>query len=399
MSATPTTPVDDAPPDFAGLVSATDDLTGGSVTLEWTAATDPDTVESNSDPSLPISYNIYVSQASGGQNFLTPNVTTIDTQITIGGLMDGVMYYFVVRAEDAAGNEEQNTVESSATPTTPVDSTLPIFGGLVNATDLGTDGDVTLSWAAATDPDSAECNSDPSIPLTYNIYIGTVSGGQNFLIPDQTVLGTEAQVTGLQNGINYYFVVRAQDSAGNEEQNTIEMSALPTTPLDTSPPTFGGLGVVVVDDDEGAITLTWNPATDPDDPESNSDPSDPITYIIYVSETPTFNFEGPANVTYSHQYTFDNLERGVMYYFLVRAEDDAGNREANTISKSAEIAVEEKPFDLFEYLWIILLIVIIALIAAIAVLARKKKEEEPVEVAEVEEMEEAVEEEPDTEEE
>lgn len=392
MSAMPTTPDDTVPPDFAGLASAIDDMAGGSIALAWTAATDPDTVESNSDPSLPILYNIYVSQASGGQDFLTPDVTTIDTQITIGGLMDGVKYYFVVRAEDAAGNEEQNSAELSATPTTPVDSTLPTFGGLVNVTDLGTDGDVSLSWASAADPDSAECNSDPSIPLTYNVYVATISGGQNFLIPDQTVLGTEAQVSGLQNGVHYYFVVRAQDAAGNEEQNTIEMSALPTTPLDTSPPTFGGLGVVVVDDDEGVITLTWNPATDPDDPESNSDPSNPITYSIYVSETPTFDFEGPANVTNNHQFTFENLERGVTYYFLVRAEDNAGNRETNTISKSAEIAVKEEPFDLFEYLWIILLIVIIVLIAAIAVLAKKKKAE-PIKEPVMEEMdEEAVEE-------
>jgi hypothetical protein len=376
-SATPTTPDDSTPPDFAGLASATDGLTGGSVTLTWSDATDPDTIESNTDPSLPVMYNVYVSQTSGGQDFLTPDRTTLDNQIAITGLEDGVVCYFVVRAVDGAGNEEQNAVEMSATPTTPVDTTPPTFDGLVNATDLGTSGDVYLGWSAATDPDTVECNSDPSMPLSYNIYVSTVPGGQNFLTPDQTVTGTQAQVTGLQNGMTFYFVVRAQDATGNEEQNTVEMPAMPTTSVDTSPPTFGGLSFVVADDKEGVILLTWNPASDPDDPECNSDPSDPIMYSIYISESPTeFDLEGPANTTKGVNHVFETLERGVTYYFIVRAEDDAGNMETNTISKPGELEVKEKPFDLFEYLWMILLIIIVVLLVALALLARKKKEEQ-----------------------
>jgi flagellar biosynthesis/type III secretory pathway M-ring protein FliF/YscJ len=76
----------------------------------------------------------------------------------------------------------------------------------------------------------------------------------------------------------------------------------------------------------------------------------------------------------------------VTYYFVVRAEDNAGNEEANTVTKSAELAVLEKPFDFLDYWWIFLIIIIILLLVVIALLARRRKGEEPVETpTEVEE--------------
>ena len=396
--AMPTTPVDSEPPVFSGLVLADDAQTGGAVDLIWAAATDPDLIECNSDPSIPITYNVYYSTTPGIDPQITDAVTQ-STSIQITGLQDGTTYYFMVRAQDSAGNEETNTIEMSAMPTTPIDTTPPQFNGLVSATDLATGGNVSLTWSDATDLDTIECNSDPTLPLQYNVYIATASGDQDFLSPNQTVSVTQATVPGLQNGVRYYFVVRAVDASGNEESNTIEHSAMPTTPIDNTPPTFDGLSYVVTDNGTGDITLTWNTATDPDDPECNSDPSTPITYNIYVSEYPTFDFSQPTATTSQQQYPFLDLERGVTYYFIVRAEDNAGNEETNTVTKTAELALLDEGFDFLDYWWIILIVVIVLLLVVIALLARKKKVEEPVEAAEVEEVEEAVEEEPAAEEE
>jgi predicted GH43/DUF377 family glycosyl hydrolase len=394
-SAMPTTPVDDEPPVFSGVVVASDAGTGGAIDVFWAAAADPDLIECNSDPSNPITYSIYYSTTSGGQNFFTPDATTQGTSIQILGLQDGVTYYFVVRAEDAVGNKEFNTVEASAMPTTPVDTTPPQFLGLISATDLGTSGDVSLTWASATDPDTVECNSDPSLPLQYNIYISLVSSGQDFLTPNQTATGNQALISGLADGVTYYFVVRAEDAAGNEEDNTIEHSGMPTTPTDNTPPDFGGLNLVVIDNDGGDITLTWNAATDPDDPECNTDPSTPITFNIYVSESPTaFDFSQPSATTSQQQYPFLDLERGVTYYFVVRAEDNAGNEETNTVTKSGELGPqEEEEFNFLDYWWIFLIIIIILLLVVIALMARKKRPEEPEEAPEEEEEIEQVEEE------
>ena len=393
-SAMPTTPLDDTPPQFAGLVTAVDLGTDGKVSLTWATATDPDTIECNTDPSTPIQYNIYYSTVSGGQDFLNPDATEANLQATISGLQNGVTYYFVVRAVDATGNEETNTIERSAMPTTPNDTTPPDFAGVISASDAETGGSVALTWSLATDPDTIECNSDPSLPIQYNVYVATVSGGQDFLTANQTSTGTQITIAGLQNGITYYFVVRAEDAAGNEDDNLIEMSVMPTTPIDTSPPGFGGLDQVTVDDDDGEITLIWVAGTDPDDPECNTDPSTPIVYNIYVSESPTtFDFIVPTATTGLTQYTFSGLERGVEYFFIVRAEDAAGNEEENTVTKSGQLAVLEEEFNFLDYWWIFLVIIIILLMVVIILLSRKKKGEEPTVEAEEEEVEEDAEEE------
>jgi hypothetical protein len=377
-SAFPTTPVDSTPPDFAGIDSADDAGTGGTVDLGWTEAVDPDTIECNSDPSLPMTYNVYHSQTSGGQDFLTPDATTDSLSAEISGLTDGVTYHFVVRAMDSAGNEDNNLVELSAMPTTPIDTTPPQFSGLLSATDQGTSGNVLLTWSTATDPDTIECNSDPSTPIQYNIYYSTTSGVQDFSMPSQTVTGTQAIASGLQNGVPYYFVVRAEDAVGNEDDNIIEHIAIPTTPVDSTPPTFGGITNVLVDDDSGEVTLIWNVAIDPDEPECNSDPSNPIVYNIYMSEVPgIFNLNQPTATTNQQQHPILNLERSITYYFIVRAEDGAGNEETNNVVKSGELAVLGEGLDLLDYWWIFLVIIIILLLVVIAILSRKKKEEEP----------------------
>ncbi|MBU3902607.1 MAG: Ig-like domain-containing protein, partial [Candidatus Thermoplasmatota archaeon] len=54
----------------------------------------------------------------------TPTYTTTALSYQVTGLIDGTTYYFVVRAKDAAGNEDTNIIEKSATPTAP-DTTLP----------------------------------------------------------------------------------------------------------------------------------------------------------------------------------------------------------------------------------------------------------------------------------
>jgi len=110
------------------------------------------------------------------------------------------------------------------------DSMPPTFTGMVTAVDAGTNGAVDLTWNAAT---------DVSLPITYNVYYASTSGGQKYLSPNVSTQGTSLQVTGLFNTQIYYFVVRAQDPYDNEDANVVELTATPT--LDTSPPVFSGV--------------------------------------------------------------------------------------------------------------------------------------------------------------
>ena len=104
-------------PTFAGLQSATECIPTSpevepaqhSVALSWNAATDPTT------PSSAIVYDIYYSATSGGENFSSPTWTTSPgaTSDTVALAGDGPAY-FVVRARDAAGHEDDNTVQLAA---------------------------------------------------------------------------------------------------------------------------------------------------------------------------------------------------------------------------------------------------------------------------------------------
>ena len=109
VSKTATARIDAAGPDFAGL----DTATGGdqTVTLAWTAGT---------DASLPITYLIYRANASGAENFAAPIATTTEVGYVDTGLQNYATYYYVVRAADALGNQESNTVERPGRPIGPV---------------------------------------------------------------------------------------------------------------------------------------------------------------------------------------------------------------------------------------------------------------------------------------
>jgi hypothetical protein len=102
--------VDTTPPVFSGLESAVDNEDGETIDISWGTA---------SDPSRPITYKIYYATEPGQQDFETPNSITQNNSYKITGLTKDQIYYIVVRAEDAFGNKESNTIELSVTPTKP----------------------------------------------------------------------------------------------------------------------------------------------------------------------------------------------------------------------------------------------------------------------------------------
>lgn len=95
------------PPVFAGLDTATV-VSPGTARLAWSAA---------DDASLPVTYLVYRASAPASQDFSdasTPLASTESLTVDVSGLPGGAApSYFVVRARDAAGNVDANTVEKS----------------------------------------------------------------------------------------------------------------------------------------------------------------------------------------------------------------------------------------------------------------------------------------------
>jgi len=313
-------PTDTTAPFFWGITGATDQQSGGRVRVTWTAT---------EDISSPITYNIYLATTPAGQDFMNPDESMtssvsagIQMTFIIEGLLNGQEYYIVVRAEDSQGNEDDNTFELSVTPTDQQD---PVFNGLVSAVDTETGGAITLDWDVATDE-----NTDPTAgPIKYNIYRTT--DNPNF-IPSvsnlhDTVIGvTTYDDVGLSNTQTYYYIVRAEDSEGNEDNNLDRDSDQPS---DTQPPVFGGITDVVDDGYFNTLTLKWNTATD-----TNTDPdAGALLYNVYMA-----NVSGQQNMSAPYETTpFENgiqitgLENGERYFFKVRAVDSSGNEDVNII--------------------------------------------------------------------
>ena len=113
-SSAPPPPADRTPPSFGGLQSAVACTPGPQrpgqttpFTLSWQAASD------NATPSSQIVYEIYLASSPGGESFAAPTWTSAPgaTTFRTPPLPSHGSFYFVVRARDAAGNEDANTVE------------------------------------------------------------------------------------------------------------------------------------------------------------------------------------------------------------------------------------------------------------------------------------------------
>jgi hypothetical protein len=311
------TTADTTPPVFAGVKSVTGD-SPTSLKVTWSAASD------NGSPASAISYRVFVSAVQGGQNFNSPALTSPAgaTEATVTGLNEASPYYVVVRAVDASGNPDTNVTELSGST---LDGTPPTFGGVTGISVSGTA--INLAWDAGSD------NVDTSTNLVYNVYQATSSGGQNFASPTYTTPAASVAYTALNLNVStaYYYVVRAVDSSGNEDSNTVELTATTAASPDVTPPVFAGVDAVIATS-ASAIDLSWLAATD--DYSAAAD----IVYDVFLATTPggqAFATPTVSTAPGALGHTITGLTPEQAYYVVVRARDQAGNSDTNTVQKSA----------------------------------------------------------------
>ena len=182
-----------------------------------------------------------------------------------------------------------------------------------------------LSWSAAT---------DDTPPIIYNIYWSFTPGGQNFGSPNATTSsGTGTTVGGLINDQTYYFVVRAEDLAGNEETNTSELAATPTLAPDSGPPAdIIDLAIVPAGTGDNYLTLTWTaPGDDGNDPGTYAASYDlrystePIDAVTWSSATQYANTPVPSVQGTAEMAVVDGLQSNTTYYFALRTSDEIPN--------------------------------------------------------------------------
>jgi uncharacterized protein YkwD len=180
--------------------------------LTWTAPA--------SNGGRPITgYNVYKGPRPDLESATPVNPSPLAataTTYTATGLTNGKPTYFTLKAVNSIGSSVASN-EASARP--EATSTTPAAPRNLYA--LAGNGKATLSWAAP-------AWNGGSAVTGFNVYVGTLTGGESSTPVNASPLGPNAttyNVNGLINGTRYYFVVKAVNAVGkspasNEESTT-----------------------------------------------------------------------------------------------------------------------------------------------------------------------------------
>jgi len=187
-----------------------------------------------------------------------------------------------------------------------------------------------LTESASIPPEVASIRFEISAPNMATIERIVPVNGQSSLSETFTV----------PNGSNRHFIVDARDAAGHvnytgdafADMNGTAVT-LPITMVaqDTVPPVFSGLSDIS-SIAATSLTLVWPPATD------NVTPQAGIQYLVYTATVQGGeNFSSPSFTTTPGQTSFivTGLNQNTPYYFVVRAKDESGNIDTNTVERSA----------------------------------------------------------------
>lgn len=209
--------VDEVAP-TAGEAISFSNVDNESITVSWGAASDNAVLAANLEYKLvmntvesAIDTLAEVNAIVDGGN-LVMDWTANDLSEDINGLDFPETYYFAVLVRDTAGNiayyssQEQATLDAAA----PTDG-----GGLAMVTpDCG---DSTVSWNAATDNVTAQADLEYRVYYSNADNISTVEDIQanGTALGNWTANMTNATLTGLTDGDNYWVNVLVRDEAGN----------------------------------------------------------------------------------------------------------------------------------------------------------------------------------------
>jgi len=163
--------------------------------------------------------------------FMPTGMTTTDGQRILDSALFEAIFTNDIRTLGPAIHEAKQTLLANGAQYEEVSETFLLFGDpamtlkvpiprrptgvSIETTAQG----IVITWNAATD-----CNGNPV--AGYNVYRSTTPGENFVKVNAVLITGTEYTDTTAENGITYYYVVRAVDDDGDESVQTLQLSAL-----------------------------------------------------------------------------------------------------------------------------------------------------------------------------
>ena len=216
---------------------------------------------------------------------------------TVTGLTNGIAYGFELRAVNASGDGDTSSV--GATP-------IAVPNAPENLRATPGDGQVALAWAAPSDRSITKYQVRSKVR---NSNDNTYTDWANIPVTDPNAPPTGYIVTGLTNGTEYTFAVRAVNVPGNGPASTV--TARPIAP--PAAPAISSVGPGY-----RKVELAWE------------DPNDSTITGYQVSTDGGDNF---AEISKSNAgtttHTVAGLQNGIEYALAVRAMNVAGEGDAS----------------------------------------------------------------------
>lgn len=238
---------------------------------------------------------------------LTATVDGAATSATVPGLAVGTTYTFTVRAANAKGtgpaSAPSNAVKAAASPGAPT-----------GVTAADGDASATVTWTAPA--------SDGSSPITGYRIVASPGG----ITVSANASATTATVSGLQNGTEYIFTVRASNAVA---EGAVSAPSNPVTPA-TVPGAPAGVTAEV--GGNAAALVSWTPPS--------SDGGALITGYVVTSEPGGLTASMSGSAT-SGKVT--GLTVGTTYTFTVAAVNRKGAGPASAASNP--MVAESRPED------------------------------------------------------
>lgn len=274
-------------PTAARSLTATATNLSGQIRLSWSVPL--------SDGGRPLTDYIVQRSANGSTGWTTVNdgVNT-RTTYTVAGLSNGVRQYFRVLARNALGDAPASNLANA------VPRAVPSAARSLTATATGVSGQVRLAWLVPL--------STGGMPITDYVLYRSPNGTSNWTwINDGVGTATAHTVTGLSNGVRYYFRVQPRNAIGYGPSSNVP-SAVPANRL-TAPRNLSAAPT----NRAGQIRLSWLA------PLSNGGAA-VFDYVVQRSPNGSTGWTTILDgVNLNTSYTVTGLSNGVRYHFRAMA--------------------------------------------------------------------------------
>ncbi|MCL6260786.1 Ig-like domain-containing protein [Aquiflexum sp. TKW24L] len=284
------------PPPAPVLTSPSNNATGLATTLKltWNVVT---------------SASGYALEVSKNSDFKTLDIdikTLKTNEFTVSGLQEDTSYFWRVRASNSAGNSPYSTVWTFRT-IKPIP--VPAAPNLVSPSNGAKDLSVSprLQWNTVTGA------------KTYRVQISKEINFATLSLDNAAVTSNSLQVSGLQDGVTYYWRVRATNESGSSSYSSVwsfqtKLAAIPPPAPTLRSPSNNATGLATT------LKLTWNVVTSASG------------YALEVSKNSDFKtLDIDIKTLKTNEFTVSGLQDDTSYFWRVRASNSAGNSPYSTV--------------------------------------------------------------------